>query len=127
MKPHQLILLGALVLPVVSSCKVAGDPTPLEALELSTPVERYGDAFWAQRRREDPDLWARAKAICGRDDFTRYPNCRPVIGLVLRERTDTRARSASPGMDPSFNVPERQERASERLRQLEAPVRDSQP
>jgi hypothetical protein len=81
----------------------------------------YNEAYWGEQRRSDPDLWARATTYCDGRDGNQYPNCRPVLSLLVLERTLERPTTTSPGFDGSMDMGERRDAAESRLDSLATP------
>lgn len=99
----------------------AGDGDPMAALESSTTSAEYNEAFWGDQRRADSELWQWATAYCDGRDGNEYPNCRPVLSLLLLDRTLDRSRTASPGFDGGMEMTDRADSAQDRLDSLVAP------
>jgi hypothetical protein len=98
----------------------AGDD-PMEALGSGSFSADFDEAYWGEQRRSNPELWARATAYCDGRDGTEYPNCRPVLSLLLLERTLDRPTTTSPGFDGSMDMSGRADSAQSRLDSLGSP------
>ena len=93
----------------------------LRALRGTSVSDQFNDAYWDRLRREDPEVWDQAKAHCDGGDVERYPNCRPVLSLMVLERTLERTPAPSPGFDASLDMGERRDAAQRRLDSLRTP------
>ena len=94
---------------------------PIEALGSASLSADFDEAYWGEQRRSNPELWSRATEYCDGRDRTEYPNCRPVLSLLLLERTLDRPRTSSPGFDGSVDMTGRADSAQSRLDSLGAP------
>jgi hypothetical protein len=91
---------------------------PIDALSKGTVSAEYDEAYWGEQRRNDSDIWQRATAYCDGKDGNEYPNCRPVLSLVLLDRTLDRPATSSPGFDGSMDMTGRADSARSRLDSL---------
>lgn len=94
---------------------------PIATLGSSTTSSEYDEAFWGEQRRSESELWQRATAYCDGRDGNEYPNCRPVLSLLLLDRTLDRSRPTSPGFDGGMELSDRADSARGRLDSLVAP------
>ena len=95
----------------------AGDD-PIEALESASLSADFNEAYWGEQRRGDTEIWQRATAFCDGKNGNEYPNCRPVLSLLLYQRTLDRPRTVSPGFDGSLDMRDRSDSARARLDSL---------
>ena len=91
---------------------------PIDALAENTVSPDYNEAYWGEQRRGDTEIWSRATAYCDGKDGIQYPNCRPVLTLLLYQRTLDRPRTVSPGFDGSLDMRDRADSARARLDSL---------
>ena len=91
---------------------------PIEALGSASLSADFNVASWGEQRRGDTEIWQRATAFCDGKDGNEYPNCRPVLSLLLYQRTLDRPRDASPGLDGSLDMSDRADSARSRLDSL---------
>ena len=91
---------------------------PIEALGSASLSADFNEAYWGEQRRGDTEIWQRAVAFCDGKDGNEYPNCRPVLSLLLYQRTLDRPREASPGFDGSLDMSDRADSARSRLDSL---------
>ena len=98
----------------------AGDD-PIDALGSPSLSADFDEAYWGEQRRSNPELWDQATAYCDGRDGTQYPNCRPVLSLLLLERTLDRPATTSPGFDGSMDLGGRADSAQGRLDSLGSP------
>ena len=75
---------------------------PINGLAAGTVSAQYDESYWGEQLRNDTELWQRATAYCDGRDGNQFPNCRPVLSLLLFERTLDRPRTISPGFDGSW-------------------------
>ena len=94
---------------------------PIDALAAETASAEYDEAYWGEQLRNDTELWERATAYCDGRDGNQYPNCRPVLSLLLFDRTLDRPRTVSPGFDGSMDMTGRADSAQRRLDSLRSP------
>ena len=94
---------------------------PMDALAAGTVSSEFDEAYWGEQRRSNPELWDQATAYCDGRDGTQYPNCRPVLSLLLLERTLDRPTTTSPGFDGSMDLGGRADSAQGRLDSLGSP------
>ena len=95
----------------------AGDD-PIEALESASLSADFDEAYWGEQSRGDTEIWQRATAFCDGKNGNEYPNCRPVLSLLLYQRTLDRPRTVSPGFDGSLDMRDRSDSARARLDSL---------
>ena len=95
-----------------------GGGDPIDALAENTISPDFDEAYWGEQRRGDTEIWQRAVAFCDGKDGNEYPNCRPVLSLLLYQRTLDRPRTVSPGFDGSLDMRERSDSARARLDSL---------
>jgi len=98
-----------------------GGRDPIEALAENTISPDYDEAYWGEQRRGDTEVWNRATTYCDGRDGNEYPNCRPVLSLLLLDRTLDRPATASPGFDGSLDMSSRTDSARARLDSLGSP------
>ena len=91
---------------------------PIEALGSASLSADFNEAYWGEQRRGDTEIWQRATAFCDGKDGNEFPNCRPVLSLLLYQRTLDRPREASPGFDGSLDMSDRADSARSRLDSL---------
>lgn len=94
---------------------------PIDALSAKTTSAEYNETYWGEQRRNDSDLWKRATTFCDGKDGNEYPNCRPVLSLLLLDRTLDRPAASSPGFDGSMDMTGRADSARGRLDSLRSP------
>lgn len=98
-----------------------GGGDPIEALAENTISPDFDEAYWGEQRRGDTEIWNRATAYCDGRDGNEYPNCRPVLSLLLLDRTLDRPATSSPGFDGSLDMSGRADSARSRLDSLGLP------
>lgn len=99
----------------------AGGEDPMDALGSEALSAGFDEAYWGEQRRSNRELWDRATAYCDGRDGNQYPNCRPVLSLLLLERTLDRPATTSPGFDGSMDMSDRADSAQGRLEGLRSP------
>lgn len=98
-----------------------GGSDPIDALAAGTVSTEYDEAYWGEQRRNDSEVWQRATEFCDGRDGNEYPNCRPVLSLLLLDRTLDRPAPTSPGFDGSMDMGARADSAQRRLESLGSP------
>jgi hypothetical protein len=99
-----------------ASDRAGGDP--IDALTARTVSTEYDEAYWGEQRRSDSEIWRRATSYCDGKDANEHPNCRPVLSLLLLDRTLDRPATSSPGFDGSTGMSGRADSAQSRLDSL---------
>jgi hypothetical protein len=94
---------------------------PMDALAAGTVSSEFDEAYWGEQRRNDTELWQRATTYCDGRDGNQFPNCRPVLSLLLLDRTLDRPATTSPGFDGSMDMTGRADSAQSRLDSLVSP------
>ena len=120
----RAVLTVVLAVMAVAGCDARsgesgeGGGDPIDALAENTVSADYNEAYWGEQRRGNTEIWNRAIAYCDGKDGTQYPNCRPVLSLLLYQRTLDRPRTVSPGFDGSLDMRDRSDSARARLDSL---------
>lgn len=91
---------------------------PVDALSERTISSIHNASFWGEQRRAETEVWNQATAYCDGKDGNLYPNCRPVLSLLLFERTLDRPAAASSGFDVSIDMRAGSESAKARMDSL---------
>lgn len=124
---REFLAATIVILSGIAACDSRGDGSgdagddPIEALGSASLSNDFDEAYWGEQRRSNPALWDRATAYCDGRDGTEYPNCRPVLSLLLLERTLDRPATTSAGFDGSMDMSGRADSAQNRLDSLGSP------